>query len=371
MAQVISKAPDNVIQALPYDLGWWLRAQSKVFSEQEELFFELIQRLLALEYEDVDLTDDPMDMAINHPVGQATEAILRWWHRPELKGSQGIKDEVKSLFTKLCDTEIEKFRFGRILLAAHAIELFRVDEDWAKTHLLPLFNWQQSEIEARAAWDGFLWSPCLYRPLLAAIKQPFLETAEHYEQLGTHAEQYAAFLTFAALDPGDTFTTEELAEATCKLPTAGLQRALIAVTDALKSSGEQRSEYWRNRVVPYLGSVWPQTSDVLTPAISEQFGQLCVAARESFPEALGRLQDWLRPVKQPFYLIHLLNEAKLCEKFPSDALEFLYALIDANALLLPQELKQCLDAIENADQSLTNDRRLTRLTELLERHDIS
>jgi len=233
-----------------------------------------------------------------------------------------------------------------------------------------LFDWQQFEIEARAAWDGFLWSPRLYRPLLAAIKQPFLETAEHYEQLGMRADQYAAFLTFAALDPGDTFTTEELAEATRKLPTAGLQRALIAVTDALKSSGEQRSEYWRNRVVPYIGSVWPQTSDVLTPAISERFGQLCVSAHEAFHEAMEKLQCWLQPVKQPFYLIHLLNEAKLCEQFPSDALTFLNAIIDANAQL-PPELKQSLEDIEKADQNLTNDRRLARLTELLEKHDIS
>jgi len=74
-ASIVAELPDEQFYQLNYSLGWWLRAQSKVFNEQEELFFELIQRLLALEYEDVDLTDDPMDRAINHPVGQATEAL--------------------------------------------------------------------------------------------------------------------------------------------------------------------------------------------------------------------------------------------------------------------------------------------------------
>jgi hypothetical protein len=84
------------------------------------------------------------------------------------------------------------YRHGRVVLAAHAIALFRVDEEWSKTYLLPLFDWHKSELEARAAWEGFLWSPRLYRPLLSAIKHPMLEAATHYTQLGKHTEQFAA-----------------------------------------------------------------------------------------------------------------------------------------------------------------------------------
>jgi hypothetical protein len=373
MAQVIFKAPDNVIQSLSHSLGWWLRAQSKIFKDREELFFALIRRLLELEHQNgMHEDDDPVLCAINHPVGLVTEALLRWWYRQEPKDAEGLRDEVKPLFTKLCDTGIEKFRHGRVLLAAHTIALFRVDEKWAKVCLLPLFDWQLSEVEARAAWEGFLWSPRLYRPLLSAIKHPLLETATHYGELGKHAEQYATFMTFVALDPGDTFTTEELAEATCKLPAEGLQSAVQAVTRALVGAGEQRGEYWSNRVLPYFKSVWPKNRDVMMmPMISELFGGLCVAAREAFPEALEELQYWLRPVEHPFYLVHLLNKAKLCNQFPSDALAFLNAIIGDNTQLLPQELEQCLDDIEKADQTLAEDASFVRLSQVLERHGIS
>ncbi|MCD4840649.1 MAG: SIR2 family protein [Methanosarcinales archaeon] len=372
MAQVISKAPDYVIQALSHNLGWWLQAQARIFKSNEELFFTLIRRLLELEHQNgVHEEEDLVLCAINHPVGLVTEALLRWWYRQELEDAEGLRDEVKPLFTELCDTGVEKFRHGRVLLAAHAIALFRVDEKWARDYLLPLFDWQLSEGEARAAWEGFLWSPRLYRPLLSTIKQPLLETATHYEELGKHAEQYAAFLTFTALDPGDTFTTKELVEATSKMPVEGLQSAAQAVIRALEGAGEQRGEYWRNRVLPYFNLFWPKTIDVMTPTISELLGQLCVAAQEAFPEALEKIQPWLQPVEHPFYLIHLLNKAELCDQFSSDALVFLDTIVGDDAQLLPQELKQCLDDIEKADPTLAEDARFVRLSQVFERHGIS
>jgi hypothetical protein len=278
---------------------------------------------------------------------------------------------VRPLLTELCDARVNKFRHGRVLLATHAIALFRVDEQWSKTHLLPLFDWQRSEVEARGAWEGFLRSPRLYRPLLTAIKQPLLETAGHYGQLGEVAEQYAAFLTFTALDAGETFTTRELAQATRALPAAGLQSAAQAVTRALEGAIEQRGEYWRNRVLPYLKSVWPKSREVITPAISESLSRLCVAAGEAFPEAMEALRHWLQPVEYPDYLVHLLYEVKLCEQFPSDALTFLDALIGQNAQWLPGELKQCLDDIGNANPALSSDPRFIRLTELCDRRGMS
>jgi hypothetical protein len=95
------------------------------------------------------------------------------------------------------------FRHGRLLLAAHVISIFRVDIEWTKRHLLPLFDWQDSEVEATTAWKGFLWSPRLYRPLIEAFKSQFLAASKHYEQLGKHGRQYATLFTFAALDQGN------------------------------------------------------------------------------------------------------------------------------------------------------------------------
>ncbi|WP_204303971.1 hypothetical protein, partial [Stenotrophomonas maltophilia] len=61
------------------------------------------------------------------------------------------------------------------------------------------------------------------------LKAAFLDTARHYAALGKHDGQYASLLTFAALEPGDTFTTVELAIATRSLPPDGLHDAAQAL----------------------------------------------------------------------------------------------------------------------------------------------
>ncbi len=367
MTQLLNQAPDNVLHEIRHALSWWLHAQSKIFKNQKGLFLALIGRLMALDYENIDQTNDPITWAINHPIGLSTEALLRWWHRQDPKDSQGLGNDVKPLFTQLCDSSVDKFRSGRIVLTGHAIALFRVDQQWTEAHLLPLFDWQQSPIEASAAWQGFLFRSHFYRPLMTTLKQPFLETVNHYDQLGQVSERYAAFLTFAALNISDIFTKEELTEATSTLPPNGLQSSLREIARALNGAGEQCVEYWRNRVSPYFKSVWPKSLEALTPEISENLGRNCLAAKEAFPEALKQLLHMLQPVKYSSFLVHILNEAGLCKQYPSEALTFLDTIIDKGTRIPIVGLKKCLDDIADANNTLADDRRFVQLTELCER----
>ena len=93
-------------------------------------------------------------------------------------------------------------------------------------------------------------------------------------------------LTFAGLDPGDIFRNPELALATRGLPQHALEHAAETFFHAVDSTGDQRADYWRNRAVPYLKFIWPKTTDIVSEAISENFGLACVAAGDAFPEAL-------------------------------------------------------------------------------------
>lgn len=360
MAPILATAPDEVLQTLANGVSWWLQAIAKTFEGHEATFFTLARRILAQDHQDGVDTDEPVMRAINHPVGHVTEALLRWWYRRSLEDGQGLPEELKPTFTALCDTRIDKYRHGRVLLAAHVIALFRVDGDWATQHLLPLFEWHRSEAEARAAWEGFLWSPRLYRPLMEMLKPAFLDTTRHYAALGKHGGQYASLLTFAALDPGDTFTTAELAVATRALPPDGLHDAAEALVRALEGAGEQREDYWKYRIQPFWKRVWPKSRDLATPRISESLIRLVIAAREEFPAALAAVQDWLQPIEHPHYVVHLLHESNLCGRYPAEALELLNAVI-ADQQWSPLELNQCLEQIVQAAPRLEQDSRYIRL----------
>lgn len=368
MGPVLAGAPDDLLESVAHGVSWWLQAIAKTFDGHEAQFVALARHILALDHQDGVDTDEPVMRAINHPVGHVTEALLRWWYRSSPEDRQGLPEELKPTLTELCDTRIDKFRHSRVLLAAHVIALFRVDQDWATQHLLPLFDWQCSEKEARAAWEGFLWSPRLYRPLMEFLKPAFLDTARHYAALGKHDGQYASLLTFAALDPGDTFTIAELAGATRSLPPDGLHDAAQALVKALEGAGDQRADYWTNRVTPYLHAIWPKTRDNISPDIAESLGLLCVAALDAFPDALALLHAWLQPPTHPDYLVHRLHEADLCGRFPEQALDFLSRVIGDQTQWPPTDLGACLNAIRTAAPALEADQRFEELMAYMRRH---
>jgi hypothetical protein len=372
MGRVLALAPDEVIKELAHSLSWWLQAIAKIFHGNEADFFILIRRILAIYAEErVEADDDPVFKAINHPVGHVTEAALRWWYRQSLEDNQGLPGILKDIFTELCKIEIVSFRYGRLLLATHVITLFRVDSEWTTRYLLHVFDWELSREEARGAWMGFLWSPRLHPPLMEVIKAQFLNTAQHYSDLGKFGEQYAAFLTFAALEHSDAFSRGELAVATRSLPENGLHSAAEALVRAMDSAGERSTEYWHNRVVPYLKFIWPKSRDIITPAISESCARLCIAAQDAFPEAVNELKYWLQPIDFPDSIVNLLYETKLCEHFPQPALAFLNAFIDDSTRWPPRKLKDCLDANRNVEPNLETDERFRRLQEYLRGHGMT
>lgn len=366
MAPVLARAPVEIIGEIAHSLSRWLEAVAITFVGHEGLFFALCQQILRIQHKEVLVSGDLVNQAINHPVGIITEALLHWWYRRELEDKQGLPDELEPIFTHLCDLNVSSYRHARVLLAAHVITLFRVDSEWTERNLLPHFNWQASTAEGRVAWEGFLWSPRLYLPLFELIKPFFLDTARHYTELGDVGRQYAALLTFAALESRDTFTTGELKAATEALPEVGRQETVWTLVRALEGAGEQRVEYWQNRILPYWESIWPQLRDHRTPSLAEPFADLCIAARDAFPEALDVLRHWLQPIGS---VVYRLSEANLPSLYPKATLEFLDVIVDTHAPWPPYGLAKCLNEIKTADPSLEEDGRFRRLMELQRRRE--
>jgi hypothetical protein len=361
-AKPLADAPDSVIQTLDHSIAWWLKAVGKLGVEQHDLFFMLIQRILDTRPDEVvEHEYDAITVAINHPVGIATEAVLELWYYGGLEDNQGLRDEFAAVFSRICDLSIARFRHGRVLLSTNAITLFRVDQTWTRQFLLSQFDWQRSLPVATVAWTGYLWSPRLFRPLLESLKDEFLETARHYEKLGPVAGQYAALLTVVALDEGSTYTRAELRAATVLLPQEGLVRAAQILIDRLQGAADRRVEYWQNRAKPYLIAVWPRSHDVRTTQVTDKLAQLIVASGDAFPDAFETLRGWLLPVQYFEHTAGDLFNAGHCEAFPRDALGFLDLIVSGEHAWGAKELRKCLVSIRTAWPQAIQDQRFVRL----------
>lgn len=375
-APLVQNMPDAVAQESAHSLTWWMEAASKVVDRHEAILLDLCGRVLALPFEsntgiqkNGEPIKEPVTEAINHPIGHVTQALLNLWFKRKPNDNELLPEDIATFFTQICDIGIERFRHGRVLLASQLISLFRVDRPWTEKYLLPLFDWETSSNEAKGAWEGFLWSPRLYRPLLIAFKSQFLSTADHYKELGEHGGQFAAFFTYAALDPVEGYTSTDFRTAIGTLPQEGLHEVARALSQALKGAGEQREDYWKNRVRPFWQEVWPKSGDLASNSIAESLALMSIAAGGEFPSAVAAIADWLLPIEHPHYVVHQLYESGLTARFPEAALRLLDAIL-TDQPWAPRELGKCLEATAQEIPSLRNDHRYQRLAEYARRHGV-
>lgn len=370
MAPVIAKAPDALFVDCSRGLAWWLGTVANASIKRENILFALIERILNQNYDDtLDEVKDPISKAINHPIGIVVGAIFSWLKQKSIQDDEGLSEVIKPLLTYVSNTQIHKLVYGRVILASNAIYLFRVDPTWAQNHLLPLFDWSNSQSEALYAWKAFLWSPRLYWPLLQAIKVPYLQTVNHFERLGEHAVQYADLLTYSALESNSSIAIKDLTTAIRGLPKDGLNHSASTLSRAMEGAGDQREAYWLNRVKPFIKTFWPKSPDLISSNISESFARLIIATGNEFPQAFNELKNWLVPIFHPNYIIHLLEKSQNCSIFPEEGLDFLDKIIAHELDFVPKDLEPCLSSIVDKNPNLNTDMRYLRLIAFVKRNN--
>lgn len=374
-APIVQGMPDNIFQELIHSVTWWIESASKAINQHEEILLNLCDRTLRLPLE-AGLGDEDSDLvnvAINHPVGHVTKALINLWFKKTPNDNDELSEDIEPLFTKICDVKEDRFRHGRVLLGSQLIALFRVDRHWTEQYILPLLAWGNLE-EAKAIWEGFFMAPRLYPPLMGAFKVPFLECAGHYHDLGGHSQQFAAFLTYVALEATEGYTEDEYKSAIGALPQEGLEEVAKALTQALEGAADQREDYWRSRVLPFWKSAWPKSNMHATPAVAKALAGLIIAAGSEFSAALTAIHEWLKPIEYPDYVVGLLRESGACTRFPEDALKLLSALIGyqdpsgKKERYLAEELRLCLIGIAGSSADLERNCSYKRLFEYYRQH---
>jgi hypothetical protein len=169
------------------------------------------------------------------------------------------------------------------------------------------------------------------------------------------------------LDPVEGYTSADFRTAIGTLPQEGLQEVARALSQALEGAGEQREDYWKNRVQPFWQDVWPKSRELASNSIVESLAVLSIAAGEEFPSALAAVADWLRPIEHPHYVVRELHESELCARFPDAALRLVDAIV-TDQPWAPSEVVKCLEAIAQAMPRLRSDRRYRRLAEYARQH---
>lgn len=363
-------ASEQTVSELRHSFSWWLKSLSIVVSGSSTvLWLQLLDRILNNGDTEVDFTQgDPVGRAINNPVGHVIEALFSWWFQSVPQAGGGLPEPVKTRLTKLTNQSPRGLIHGRVIMASRLFPLFAVDPLWSESVLLPLFDWTTDTVEAQGAWGGYLGNPRISAELLASFKEFFLETANHYNDLGPYNEQYASLLTVAALEFREQFTVAELRTALNRLPPEGLARAAKVLANSLKSANDRRGEYWTHRIKPLIEEIWPKTATKRSGSESAAFMDICTNAVTHFAEATDLLIPMIIKTKRLDLPVIQLAESGLAQNYPAKALGLLDSIVDESNLWPRGDLRECLNQIRSGDVALATTPAFRRLSEYLDRH---
>lgn len=365
--------PDPILCQMRHPVSQWLESVSRAASVDESAIFELCRRMLGLESQKdasdySDTLNEPMSMALHHPVGHITRALTNLWLKQAPADDALLASTFKELFSLLCNIQVLNFRPGRVLLSSNLMSLYRVDREWTEQNLFTLLQWSNPD-EAKAAWCGFLWSPRIHPPLLIAFKTELLDCAAHYDELGEMQDQYVTFLTYAALSFHEGFSDADFQKAFNELPEQGLVTCIETLCQGLEATSEQRVLYWNNRVKPFLQKVWPKSSNKATPDLAEALALLMTTDKDLFPAIYSEMHFWLKPVRYPHYVLHSLKQSGSAKIAPDEALHLIDNLVGGSEKRDEPDLQNCLTDIEDAAPHLASDPRMVRLKSLIRYFD--
>lgn len=359
---VFKDMPDAVFSDIALPISRWLRATAKKEQECDD-FFWLCDRMLALPIQESAVSNtDSLTAAINHPAGNTAEALMVSWFNKFKNTQIKLKGIYKKYFTKLCKTNVHHYVFAQAILCLNTQLFYKVDVEWARKKLLPLFNWSGREDAAKFAWCGFLHSPRLTPDIASDIKNQLLRTVDHCNLLGRYEENYISLMTYIALDPEDIFTNAELKNIFQLLSENGRIHTLDTIWSELTSDENFASEYWENRVKLFFRDIWPKDGQYNTLNVSERIARICIAARGKFPDAVAQLTPWLRPLNDLNFIIYQLlsqrNDSNarinICKDFPQEMFVFLNKIIDSNTPWgANNEMEKILLCLEEYEPSLT------------------
>ncbi len=318
----LRRLPDNVVHDNVYTISCWMKEKLPAIAADDEaqafaVFDDLLARLLCGGPEIADSGDGNLsvggrviersrrtiDHAISAPLGHATEALISILHARQLPKGHGMPEEFASRFQRLLAAPGESSDHAVCRLTRQLACLNDIAPEWVTTHMLPWFSLDHSDSEH--AWNGLLWGDDIVGPeLFEAIKDPFLQLFPRiYEWYWGDEAIWTAhqWLVMTAIwhEQEPRYTSFDEARAAMRRLS---DKGRSDIVYHLVRVGQGNDSEWIESVIPFLRDAWPKQAKFQTESTSVAFLSMLVASGDAFPQVLGTVRDFLRPIRQAHHL---------------------------------------------------------------------
>lgn len=362
LSRVVVLAPESFFIGCKQSLSFWMSCVGKYIQSSDDNLFVIVDRILDLSFEDsFSETDDIVQASINSPIGNITLALIRWWINQELHDKQLLPYSLKKSLGKICDLKFFCGRYGRCVIAAYTIHFFRIDPDWTKVHILPLFSWKSNVIEAKAMWQGFLWNGRLFASIINLLKDSFIETSGYYNFLNDFGKVYVSMLTISVMEKILNVSDEVIHDAIDTLPLSGIEDMASSLAAYFKRNIEAKKYYWENSISRFFNEFFPKSDNHKTASISHSFAEICSLSDECFPEVYDCLSHFFINISNTDRIIDNICDLKIHLTHGDYSVRFLSDIIDTGDNYPSRNLSKILKEI---DESTVLDGNRYKLREL-------
>ena len=332
VAPLLVDMPIGIYSEKGWAVAWWVSKSTPAItpnSDSEEDYWTIFNKFIqSVNQDEVNDIEEPVNNAINNPLGILTESLLTRIGNRELKKGAGIPDgPIEKILNLLVTKQGKSFTLARVILASRLYYFYVVAPEWTKEKLIPIFDWQESK-EARCVWEGYLWMPRINLELIDDIKDSFIETFHHVELLGKNATHLYHLFAVICVEYENVFTIEQQQQLLLDIGTSGRVNIADNLSRSFPKQPDECDAYWTYRIKPFIKRVWPKEASTVDAKTSSQFAMVCIQTSQAFPDAVEEFKSLLCPFSDLGYFLKSFFATNLPDRFPEDSFKLLTMVFD-------------------------------------------
>lgn len=361
--------------------GFW-RKESDVNVDIIERGYAIISKAWALCKDDDSEFDDSLcdllGSAINHEGGWIGEFWIHYTShlRQEAKESwQGIPDEIMKQIIQAVKGTGRTAIYARIAIIPWATYLFAWDEQFARAHLLPLFDWDIDSSVAEQTWSVYIgyprWVSIDMEKLLIPYYQQLvnqLNSNKRWEEIPFKSNSLhnlgfnlAGLIMRVISNP---LQSGFISEVIPMLPKEVLGSLAIGMGDFLKVlKPEEKKEKWDIWIREYLANRLNRIPTEFAYEETRNIVEWCLHLGDLFPESVELLEKM--PLKDVFAYSHTKDmlDSPLLNMYPEEACQFCVIVLKTEDF--PSLHGHLLELFKNFERSISGSNWLAKFKEEL------
>ena len=274
----------------------------------------------------------------------ATEWLLKSLVKFSANTPNIIPESYKILLNKICTLDNRQYKPARSMIASYASDLYKIDPNWCKEFLLPLFDWSLSLEEATIAWEYYLSKFRISDDLMKLLYPQINQVVKNFNLFSNISKDHLVVLLFRIIIvlKSEKNIKTEVKEGIRQSKQSNRISFCCHVSKFCKYHLEkapyaQRSSIWLGQIRPFLEAIWPRTKGIYSSTISKSFAHICLLSGKRYLiQTYEYLKEWIKPITSYSELID-------------------YACDDLNDLVNEQTAKTLFNLFE----SLTNEETYT------------